>query len=105
MLEIEAKIAVMAEVLRLVSKVWNELCTVVDVWHIVLSPKLTLLIAHHIEADFETLADPLNSWCSGAYTIATTPPVVDPPAPEITPPDYILAYWTATNQTRKYIPE
>ena len=62
-----------------------------------------------------TLVDPLASWCSGAYTVVTTSPVVDPPVPPpvpdlpgqtgIVPPDYILAYWTATNQTRKYIPE
>jgi len=58
---------------------------------------------------------PSNWWASAGSSqqyikwawVTVTDPVVDPPPPpaEITPPDYILAYWMATNQTRKYLPE
>ena len=55
---------------------------------------------------------PTNWWASAGSSQqyikwAWVDVVVDPPppVPEITPPDYIIAYWTATNQTRKYLPE
>ena len=54
---------------------------------------------HHFVRAFRgvnqlTLADPLNSWCSGAYTVATTPPVVDPPPPVPAGPVDVLVTWS-----------
>ena len=56
---------------------------------------------------------PTNWWASAGSSqqyikwawvdVVVEPPA--PPVPEITPPDYILAFWEATNQTRKYLPE
>jgi lysozyme len=50
----------------------------------------------------------INSYCYAAYTVATAPPVVEPPA-EITPPSRVLLIWedAAGNVTKQaeYLPE